>query len=178
MPHQLPPIDDDVFEALQAHAQPLVDDVNSVLRRILGLDPSRSEPPHPLLERPTASATKKRTSKPTRGKNAKSGSSAARAPRGTTLPDTEFEIPVLQALKERGGRAPAAEVADRVGELLDGRLGDADRDRLSGGDVRWRNRVQFARLRLVQAGDLAKTSPRGTWEITDQGRERLKGVAK
>jgi hypothetical protein len=83
---------------------------------------------------------------------------------------------VLQALDERGGRAPAAEVADRVGELLDERLGDADRERLSGGDVRWRNRVQFARLRLVQGGDLAKTSPRGTWEITDQGRERLKGA--
>jgi hypothetical protein len=175
VPHQLPPIDDDVFEALQAHAQPLVDDVNSVLRRLLGLQPPRAER-QPAASRPTPTKPRSKQSKSPRGKSAKRIPPGTRAARGTTLPDTDFELPVLQALDERGGRAPAAEVADRVGELLDERLGDADRERLSGGDVRWRNRVQFARLRLVQSGDLAKTSPRGTWEITDQGRERLKGA--
>jgi hypothetical protein len=173
VPHQLPPIDDDVFEALQARAQPLVDDVNSVLRRLLGLHPSPPESPRPTVSKPAPKVADTRQAKTARGKNLKKTSSAARAPRGSTLPDTEFEIPVLLALDERGGRAPAAEVADRVGELLAERLGDADRERLSGGDVRWRNRVQFARLRLVQAGDLAKTSPRGTWEITEQGSARL-----
>lgn len=35
-------IDDEVFRALQAHAEPLVDTPNSVLRRVLGLQPNGS----------------------------------------------------------------------------------------------------------------------------------------
>jgi hypothetical protein len=181
MPHTLPPIDDDIFAALQARAQPLVDDVNSVLRRLLGLEEAGRQPAVPPSDGIENGAQPDANGQPKRKKASEIGtrrtaakrSKKSRAGRGTTLPDTEFEIPVLQALDECGGRAPAAEVTNRVGEILDERLGDVDRDRLAGGDVRWRNRVQFARLRLVQAGDLASDSPRGTWEITDQGRTRL-----
>ena len=35
---------------------------------------------------------------------------------------------------------PSAEVIDRVGKLLDDRLSEADRDVISSGDVRWKNR--------------------------------------
>jgi hypothetical protein len=34
--------------------------------------------------------------------------------------------------------------------------------------------VEVTRLRLVEAGLLEKNSPRGVWEISDAGRERLK----
>ena len=39
--------------------------------------------------------------------------------------------------------------------------------------IRWKNRVQFVRLRLVQAGLVEKDSPRGVWEITPEGRDRI-----
>jgi hypothetical protein len=49
----------------------------------------------------------------------------------------------------------------------------ADYEKLASGDIRWRNRAQFVRLRLIERGDMKKDSPRGLWEITDQGRDRL-----
>lgn len=145
MPHQLPPIDDDVFEALQKLAEPLVDDANSVLRRLLGLSTDA------VRVTPTIPTSVKARKKP-------------------ALPDAAFEPPVLAALVELGGRAPAAEVIDHVGRLLAPQLTDVDREELKSGEIRWRNRVQFARLRLVRSGHLSKQSPRGTWELSELGR--------
>ena len=44
---------------------------------------------------------------------------------------------------------------------------------LDSGLLRWKNRVQFVRLKLVQAGQVTKGSPRGVWEITSAGRDRV-----
>jgi hypothetical protein len=168
MARNLPPVDDDVFTALQALTEPLVDDINSVLRRLLGLSAEVPGAGHP--ERPLAtdiSDGRSRTSSSRRRAPAQ-----ARLARGATLPDTSYELPILEALVDKGGRAPSSEVVDRVGEILHGDFGDLDRGRLSSGDLRWRNRTQFGRLRLVQSGDMASDSPRGTWEITPQGRAR------
>jgi hypothetical protein len=146
MPHKVV-LDDDVFEALQKEATPLVDDVNSVLRRKLGLGDAAAPVPR----------------RPPRAKNA--------------LPDEEFEFPLLQALIELGGAGPTKLVIDKVGELLADRLSDADRAPLaSSKEPRWRNRTQFARLRLVKTGDMTKDSPRGYWEITESGRSRAKSI--
>ena len=56
MAHQLPPVDDDVFEALQFLAEPLVDDINTVLRRLLGLirRGKSSRPHHVRAVRPAS----------------------------------------------------------------------------------------------------------------------------
>jgi hypothetical protein len=56
-------------------------------------------------------------------------------------------------------------------------LTEVDRQQLSSGDVRWRNRAQFVRLRLVEQGDMVKDSPRGVWEISEQGQRRLAAEA-
>jgi len=93
------------------------------------------------------------------------------------LPESEYEIPILQALKEAGGRAPATEVIDRVGALLEGRIQPPDWETLDSGMVRWKNRVQFVRLALVKSGDMKRDSPRGVWEISDQGLGRFNGHA-
>jgi hypothetical protein len=82
-------------------------------------------------------------------------------------------VPILEILRDNGGRAPTREVIDALGERFDGRLSDADREPLSSGEIRWRNRAQFARLSLIEQGDMAKGSPRGVWEISEQGLERV-----
>lgn len=101
-------------------------------------------------------------------------STTERAAPGTLLPESEYELPILRFLQERGGRAPSREVVEAVGEALSHKLTDLDRQPLKSGDIRWENRVAFVRLRLIERGQLAKGSPRGTWEITDEGRARLR----
>jgi restriction system protein len=80
---------------------------------------------------------------------------------------------MLRYLDEHGGRAPSREVVEAVGATLADRLTARDRQQLKSGGIRWEKRAAFVRLRLVERGELATNSPRGTWEITDKGRERL-----
>ncbi len=174
-------VDRDVYKLLQERAQPFVDTPNSVLRRLLNLDPpamltrsgssqeqlvSKSGAPRakrrsPGLTRFPASRTRKRTHRST--------------PVGPLLPEDEYVVPLLTALAERGGSAPARELVETVGGKLDGKLTEADREKIASGAVRWQNRLQFVRLRLVEEGLLAKDSPRGIWALTDAGRARVKG---
>lgn len=176
-------IDDDVFEALKTQAEPLVDTPNSVLRRLLGLTSSR-EVPRDGIEEPRVSddvrqekphRPKRRRQKTARGSGK---TSRTRARRGSILPDEEYEQPILEILNEKGGRAPTSEVISALGERLGGRLTSTDMEPLGSGQVRWRNRAQFVRLRLVERGDMAKDSPRGVWEITEQGLQRAGGETK
>lgn len=75
------------------------------------------------------------------------------------------------------GRGPTREVVDRVGVMVEDQLKELDREVLASGDIRWRNRVQFTRLRMIEERLLVKDSPRGTWEISDAGRKRVKDAA-
>jgi restriction system protein len=97
-----------------------------------------------------------------------------RAPKGTLLSEEEYELPLLQILDARGGSAQTGDVLSELEAILDGKLTTADRERLASGGVRWRQRAQFVRLRLVEAGDMVSDSPRGVWEISDQGRDRVR----
>ncbi len=96
-----------------------------------------------------------------------------RASPGSILPEREYWPAVLAAIDARGGRAHANEVIDDVGDRLRDRLLPADLDVLAIGEIRWRNRTRFARLRMKEAGLLRSDSPRGIWETTDMGREYL-----
>ena len=50
-----------------------------------------------------------------------------------------------------------------------------DKTETSSGQLRWKNRTQFARGELISQGFLADNAPRGVWQITDTGREFLEG---
>ena len=74
---------------------------------------------------------------------------------------------------EAGGSAPTAEVIKAVGQRIDDRLSELDRQQLPSGGLRWRSRIQFVRLRMVERGLMVKGSPPGTWAITEAGREHV-----
>jgi hypothetical protein len=105
---------------------------------------------------------------------AKEEGTRSRAPKGSLLDERAYWKPILEILASSdGGRAPAREVVDRVGEVVDERLTPLDREQVSSGGLRWHTRVMFARLRLKDAGLLKRDSPRGVWEISDAGRQAL-----
>jgi predicted CopG family antitoxin len=97
----------------------------------------------------------------------------SRANPGSILPEREYWRPILRIVEAAGGSA----VADDVIETLEAEMRDVfkarDLDRLKTGEVRWRNRARFARLRMREQGLLSDTSHRGIWEITEAGREYL-----
>jgi hypothetical protein len=170
-------IDDDVFEELKKHAEPFVDTPNTVLRRLLNLgetgpaEMNVAEDTSEGLAEPAPAV--QRTVRQRRRKAAR----PPRAKKGSILHESAYELPMLQILSEHGGRAAAREVIDELETRLDGKLTELDNEQLASGDVRWRNRAQFVRLRLVEQGDMVKDSPRGTWELSDQGRHRLAAEA-
>jgi hypothetical protein len=164
-------VDHEVYTFLQQQAKPFVDTPNSVLRHLLKLEPSGEEQ-KPSADRPRTLSRVKIRSRSVRGPRGRKRGSSQRAPAGTLLAEKEYIAPILSALAERGGSASAREIVQAVGESLRERLTATDQERLSSGAIRWQNRVQFVRLRLIQEGLLAKDAPRGTWSLTDAGRAR------
>jgi len=97
-----------------------------------------------------------------------------RLQRGKRTPERVFEIPILKALVEMGGRARMGEVLVRVEQLMRDTLKPVDYESLkSSSDPRWRNTGQWARNTMVEHGLLRSDSPWGFWEITDAGRRYL-----
>ena len=85
-------------------------------------------------------------------------------------PQSEFTLPLLETLVQAGGSLRVSEAIRRIGEKLGGQLTPADRQSIKSGQIRWQNRAQWQRLRLLRQGYLASDSPRGVWEITENGR--------
>ncbi len=180
-------VDNEVFEQLQNLAEPLVDDANSVLRRVLGI--SGNEPGATVTSRPPTrpssgaaegvalgSRPSVRHDQDSVNRQEAGLEKVGRARRGSLLPQAAYEMPVLESLVELDGSAPSSVVVDRVGEKLAAQFTDIDRDKTSGkGVIRWRNRTQFARHALVEKGQMLRDSPHGVWEISEAGRDRVNG---
>lgn len=101
--------------------------------------------------------------------------SSNRLQRGLRTPEPAYYQPILQALHSLGGRANMNDVLDRVKELMQGTLTEYDYQPLNSDPEvpRWRNAAQWARNAMVKEGLLKTDSPRGTWEISDGGRQLL-----
>jgi hypothetical protein len=162
-------VDTEVYKALQERAEPFVDSPNTVLRRLLGLGESLEKTAR-TSQRGNVNGATRYTDRSSKSNTAKGGK---RAPKGALLPEAEYELPILQALAEAGGRAATSELLERLGPKIQPSLQPADKERIVSGSVRWKNRAQFVRLNLVRSGDMVKGSPRGIWEISDQGKQRL-----
>lgn len=170
MDHEIS-VDSDVFALLQREALAFVDTPNTVLRRLLGLEGTRPRTPH-------LDTQVERQPRRQRGKAAKGRQSEpvkrSRAPKGVLLPESDYEIPLLATIADLGGKVPASEALAALEPKIKARLQPMDLELLEGsGLVRWKNRAQFCRLKLVQRGDLVAGSPRGVWEISEQGRHRV-----
>ena len=89
-------------------------------------------------------------------------------------PQSNVEIPLLEALLELGGQASPKQVYPVVTAKFPDITEEDLAIRLKHGEKKWNNRVQWARQALVTNGDMASPQ-RGVWVITDQGRGRLAG---
>ena len=72
-----------------------------------------------------------------------------------------------------GGSGKVREVQDRVGQIMKPILSDVDLQKVPSGQVRWRNTACWARQDMVDEGLLKTNSPRGIWEISEEGRASL-----
>lgn len=148
-------VDDEVIGVIRDAAEPFTDSPNDALRKLFDLGPAKKPT---CADRPIPR---------------RAGWGSRRPPEGELLPQSEYELPVLRALSQLGGTAPAWQVVEVVKPMLADRLGEADYGRMTNGEERWENRARFARLRAVERGYLRSDSRRGNWELTDDGVERL-----
>jgi hypothetical protein len=74
-----------------------------------------------------------------------------------------------------GGSGEVSQVLNHVQKLMADILGDIDYDALPSDprNVRWRDTAQWERQAMVDDGLIAPVRRRGTWEITDLGRQYL-----
>jgi len=106
--------------------------------------------------------------------------SANRLANGLRTPELAFITPILRALDDLGGSATMAEVLEKVAIAMKDHLKEVDFESLKSDPARprWNNTAQWARNTMVEDGLLKKNSPRGVWEITGAGKERLKKNVK
>jgi len=108
-----------------------------------------------------------------KGRRAKYG----RLKRGLRTPEDAFRLPILESLKELGGKSEVKIVLDRVYQKMKHTLNEYDKMPLpSGTGTRWQNTAQWCKNTMVREGLLSSDSPKGIWEITKKGREYLEKV--
>lgn len=177
-------IDDDVFTALQGHAEPLVDTPNDVLRRLLSLDDDvqdRRSAGRSSMSAPEESAARHVSNGRSGVQNPRLLESAKREPAGRErsrrgagelLPLEQYCGPILQALAEAGGELRSREIPAKVAPYVESLLYDADRELDGEGSPAWHGRIGWAGTLCRKDGHLDKDAPRGIWRLTVTGRRK------
>jgi hypothetical protein len=77
---------------------------------------------------------------------------------------------ILQALKKLGGRARVSDVIQEMARQLEGNLLPGDTVwREATNEPAWQNNAKWERFQMTQDGALRRGSPRGIWELGDDG---------
>ena len=97
-------------------------------------------------------------------------------PRTGGTPAEDFLDDLLISLLELKNPTPAKLVLDYMQNRITPKLRPADYDKLGRGEVRWRNRVQWARFLGVKEG-LIENAARGIWALTEAGKRRAMEAA-
>ncbi len=139
-------ISEELFREIQSYAEPLVDNFETALWKALG---------------------KYKGMQPVRRRKDESHAS------GELTPRKDFWRPILGALIARGGRAFRQEVHKDVETKMQGQLKAGDLEHNLDGTLKWSKAVDFQRLVMVHEGLLRNGSPRGVWEISEQGKQWL-----
>lgn len=147
-------VDQDVFEGLQKLAQPFVDSPSMVIRRLLE--------DRGVLVKASRTAPQK--------------SIAANA----LTPQTIYEQYLLYVLaREFNGQGHKRDVTHAIVKRMmkDGHIGAADQELVSTGETKAENTITWARNALKQRGYISRTARRGTWELTQEGKNAAGKVA-
>ena len=105
--------------------------------------------------------------------------SPSRLTKGLSTPEREFIRPILESLVELGGSAKGSQVVNTVFQKMKGKLNERDLESPPSerSTPRWRKSAYWCRFNLVRKHKfLNPDSPRGVREITDSGRNYLKGL--
>lgn len=146
-------IDGEVLAKIGERAEPFADSPNDVLRSAFGLG---------VGERPTCA--------PLPSESPPKSVRRSRARVGDLLPQDEYALPLLTTLADFEGSASRSQVLAALEVTLADRLTALDRCQLQSGEIRWRNRVGFARLRAIDRGHMRSDSRRAIWELTEAGK--------
>jgi restriction endonuclease Mrr len=139
-------ISDGLFKEVQKYAEPLVDNFETALWKALrSVNKGNVEVPVKMTSTRTANLTRQK----------------------------EFWKPILETIVSKGGKADAQAVVDEVESKMKSRLKSGDYETNTDGTTKWSKAVHFQRLEMVHQGLLEHNSPRGTWQITDRGRQWL-----
>lgn len=93
---------------------------------------------------------------------------STRVSAGASVDTRLVEQAILQVLGKMGGSGHASEVIDEVYEVVKDKLTPFYLSHLDSGVPRWRNKVSWAKYRLVQKGDIRRGSPGGIWELATE----------
>ena len=88
-------------------------------------------------------------------------------------PTHVYRFLILETLFEMGGKAFSKEVERKIEEKMRQYFRPDDLRPVSSGQIRWRKRLHWCRYFMVKDGLLRDDTPRGIWEITNQGRQEL-----
>ena len=168
-------IDEEVYQALLKHVKSFEDTPNAVLRRLLGLDELNQDQQDTerLIREDKDYERPVKEMMSSLGLKDPSISNITRV-RGA-IPQKEYRIPILEALLEKGGKASQREVFEIIEQKMEKNFNHLDLETLSDGYTkRWQKMAAWQRYIMVKEGLLRSDSPRGVWEITDQGREYLR----
>jgi hypothetical protein len=154
-------LDDDVFAGLKSLAEPFVDTPNTVIRRLLQARGALPE---------SGDRSRDQSTGPGKGRSESAGSRRPRA--SGMVPQSTYEQFLLHVLATQfKGRADKQEVTRAIITLMDSRgmLSNVDRVHVSSGETRAENTIAWGRNALKERGLISLASPRGTWELTEQG---------